>query len=76
MNPTLTKDKIHIEKQKTALTLYNNFIETLTEKQIVMFEEVLDSLFELNDEFTQKDFNQGFKLGFTLLSELSVNNRE
>ena len=54
------------EKQKTALTLYNNFIETLTEKQIIMFEEVLDSLFELNDEFAQKDFKQGFKLGFNV----------
>ena len=57
MKSTLSKNS---EKQKTALTLYNNFIETLTQKQIVMFEEVLDSLFELNDEFTQKDFKQGF----------------
>lgn len=66
MNPTLTKDKIHIEKQKTALTLYNNFIETLTEKQIIMFEEVLDNLFELNDELTKKDFDKGFKLGLSV----------
>ena len=57
---------LNYEKQKTALTLYNNFIETLTEKQIVMFEEVLDNLFQLNDELTQKDFKQGFKLGFNV----------
>ncbi len=69
-----TRGKEYKEKQKTALTLYNNFIETLSEKQIIMFEEVLDNLFELNDEFAQKDFKQGFKLGFTLHSELSVNN--
>ena len=41
-------------------------METLTEKQIIMFEEVLDNLFELNDEFAQKDFKQGFKLGFNV----------
>ncbi len=61
------------EKQKTALTLYNNFIETLTEKQIIMFEEVLDNLFELNDEFTKKDFKQGFKLGFNVAVEAIKN---
>jgi len=61
------------EKQKTALTLYNNFIETLTEKQIVMFEEVLDNLFQLNDELTQKDFKQGFKLGFNVAIEAIKN---
>ena len=66
MSSTLTKEKIYSEKQKTALTLYNNFVETLTEKQIVMFEEVLDNLFELNDEFVQKDFKQGFKRGFNV----------
>ena len=66
MSSTLTKEKIYSEKQKTALTLYNNFIETLTEKQIIMFEEVLDNLFELNDEFAQKDFKQGLKLGFNV----------
>ncbi len=54
------------EKQKTALLQYEKFIETLTQKQIVMFEEVLDNLFELNDELTQKDFKQGFKLGFNV----------
>ena len=54
------------EKQKTALLQYEKFIETLTEKQIIMFEEVLDSLFELNDGLTQKDFKQGFKLGFNV----------
>ena len=54
------------EKQKTALLQYEKFIETLTEKQIIMFEEVLDNLFELNDELTQKDFKQGFKLGFNV----------
>ena len=53
---------LNSEKQKTALTLYNNFIETLTEKQIIMFEEVLDNLFELNDELTQKDFKLGFNV--------------
>lgn len=31
-----------------------------------MFEVVLDSLFELNDGLTQKDFKQGFKLGFNV----------
>ena len=41
-------------------------METLTEKQIIMFEEVLDNLFELNDEFAQEDFKQGFKLGFNV----------
>ena len=61
----LTSSK-NSEKQKTALTLYEKFIETLTQKQIVMFEEVLDNLFELNDEFAQKDFKQGFKLGFNV----------
>lgn len=66
MNPTLTKEKIHIEKQKTALELYENFIKTLTEKQIIMFEEVLDNLFELNDELTKKDFDKGFKLGLNV----------
>ena len=55
---------LNYEKQKTALLQYEMFIETLTEKQIVMFEEVLDNLFQLNDELTQKDFKQGFKLGF------------
>ena len=54
------------EKQKTALLQYEKFIETLTEKQIIMFEEVLDNLFELNDEFAQEDFKQGFKLGFNV----------
>ena len=57
---------LNYEKQKTALLQYEMFIETLTEKQIVMFEEVLDNLFELNDEFTKKDFKQGFKLGFNV----------
>ena len=61
-----TRGKEYKEKQKTALTLYNNFIETLSEKQIIMFEEVLDNLFELNDEFAQKDFKQGFKLGLNV----------
>ena len=59
MKSTLSKNN---EKQKTALTLYEKFIETLTEKQIVMFEEVLDNLFELNDELTQKDFKLGFNV--------------
>ena len=54
------------QKQKTALLQYEKFIETLTEKQIIMFEEVLDNLFELNDEFAQKDFKQGLKLGFNV----------
>ena len=62
----LKEEILNNKKQKTALTLYNNFIETLTEKQIIMFEEVLDNLFELNDELTQKDFKQGFKLGFNV----------
>ena len=62
----LKEEILNNKKQKTALTLYNNFIETLTEKQIIMFEEVLDNLFELNDEFAQKDFKQGFKLGFNV----------
>lgn len=31
-----------------------------------MFEEVLDNLFELNDELTQKDFKEGFKFGFNV----------
>ena len=57
---------LNYEKQKTALLQYEMFIETLTEKQIVMFEEVLDNLFQLNDELTQKDFKQGFKLGFNV----------
>ena len=48
----LKEEILNNKKQKTALTLYNNFIETLTEKQIIMFEEVLDNLFELNDEFS------------------------
>lgn len=61
------------EKQKTALLQYEMFIETLTEKQIVMFEVVLDSLFELNDEFTKKDFKQGFKLGFNVAVEAIKN---
>ena len=63
MKSTLSKNS---EKQKTALTLYNNFIEKKKKKQIVMFEEVLDNLFELNDEFVQKDFKQGFKRGFNV----------
>ncbi len=62
----LKEEILNNKKQKTALTLYNNFIETLTEKQIIMFEEVLDNLFELNDEFAQKDFKQGLKLGFNV----------
>ena len=57
---------LNYEKQKTALLQYEMFIETLTEKQIVMFEEVLDNLFQLNDELTQKDFKQGLKLGFNV----------
>ncbi len=61
------------EKQKTALLQYEKFIETLTEKQIIMFEEVLDNLFELNDEFSQKDFKQGFKLGFNVAVEAIKN---
>ena len=62
----LKEEILNNKKQKTALTLYNNFIEALTEKQIIMFEEVLDNLFELNDELTQKDFKQGLKLGFNV----------
>ena len=58
----LKEEILNNKKQKTALTLYNNFIETLTEKQIIMFEEVLDNLFELNDELTQKDFKLGFNV--------------
>ena len=61
------------EKQKTALLQYEKFIETLTEKQIIMFEEVLDNLFELNDEFAQKDFKQGLKLGFNVAVEAIKN---
>ena len=62
----LKEEILNNEKQKTALTLYEKFIETLTEKQIVMFEEVLDNLYELNDELTQKDFKEGFKFGFNV----------
>ncbi len=68
----LTSSK-NSEKQKTALLQYEKFIETLTEKQIVMFEEVLDNLFQLNDELTQKDFKQGFKLGFNVAIEAIKN---
>lgn len=50
----LKEEILNNEKQKTALTLYEKFIETLTEKQIIMFEEVLDSLFELNDDYPKR----------------------
>lgn len=52
-----------------AETVYENFIETLTEEQKTMFEEVLDSLFELNDSISQKDFEQGFKAGLKIAFE-------
>lgn len=51
METSLSKNS---KLQKTALTLYEKFIETLNDKQIIMFEEVLDKLFELNDELSEQ----------------------
>lgn len=70
----LKEEILNNEKQKTALTLYEKFIETLTEKQIVMFEEVLDNLFELNDELTQKDFKKALS-SVLMLRWITYNNQ-
>lgn len=53
--------------QQNAINVYEKFIETLTEEQKIMFEEVLDKLFELNEELTKTDFEEGFKLGLNVV---------
>lgn len=50
----------------SALMTYENFIATLTEKQKIMFEEVLDNLFMINEELSKTDFKEGFKLGLNV----------
>lgn len=53
--------------QQNAINVYEKFIETLTEEQKIMFEEVLDKLFELNEELTKTDFEEGFKFGLNVV---------
>lgn len=57
-----TRGKGYNKMQKTALMLYEKFVDTLDDNQKIMFEEVLDKLFELNEELSKTDFEQGFKL--------------
>ncbi len=52
-----------IHKKRKAEAAYQRFISTLDKKQIEMFEEVLDRLFDLNGALTEEDFKSGFRLG-------------
>ena len=44
-----------IHKKRKAEAAYQRFISTLDKKQIEMFEEVLDRLFDLNGALTEEE---------------------
>lgn len=54
----------------SALILYEKFVDTLDEQQKIMFEEVLDKLFELNEELTKAEIQHGFKVSLNIAVEL------
>ena len=52
-----------IHKKRKAEATDQRFISTLDKKQMGMFAEVLDRLFDLNGALTEEDFKSGFRLG-------------
>lgn len=65
----IVRSEKYKQMQKTADVFYRQFIDTLSEEQKNMFEEVYNQIIGLEAEQSNTSFIQGFKLGLNVAIE-------